>query len=154
MDLPDGLLPPNILWVSAVLTALLMVLALVTAPWSKIRDDEAQHVYFGAIFFVTLLWLLRGGIQAGLEIHLLWMTTLCLMFEWQFALFAAGAIVAANTLLGPAGWQAFPVNLLSMGIIPILFTRILLYVSQRFLPHNYFIYVFINASWPPRSPSR
>ena len=73
------------------------------------------------------------------------MTTLCLMFEWQFALFAASVVVAASTMLGPAGWQAFPVNLLTMGIVPILFTRVLLYACQRSLPHNYFIYIFVNA---------
>ncbi len=145
MDLPDGMLPLIAIWFSAAIAAALLILALITAPWSKIRDNEAQHVYLGAIFAVTLLWTMRGGIQSGLEIHLLWMTTLCLMFEWQFALFAGSAVVAATTIIGPAGWQAFPINLLTMAIIPILFTRILLYISQRLLPHNYFIYVFINA---------
>lgn len=145
MDLPDGLLPPLVIWLSAILSAGLFMLALVTAPWSKIRDDEAQHVYFGAIFAVTLLWVMRGGIQSGLEIHLLWMTSLCLMFEWQFALFAACLVIAVTTFLGPAGWQAYPVNLLSMAILPIVFTRTLLYLCQKYLPHNYFIYIFINA---------
>ena len=123
----------------------LLAAALVTAPWSKIRDNEAQHIFLGSIVALSLLWVMRGGIQDGLSFHLLGMTLLCLMFEWQFALFAASAVVAVATLHGPAGWDAFGLNLLLMGALPILFTRVLLYFSQRKLPHNFYIYVFVNA---------
>jgi uncharacterized membrane protein len=30
-------------------------------------------------------------------------------------------------------------------VLPILFTRVFLYACQRWLPHNFFIYIFINA---------
>ena len=73
------------------------------------------------------------------------MTLMCLMFEWQFALVAASLVVAIATASGPAGWEAFGVNLLLMGALPILFTRLFLYACQRLLPHNFFIYVFVNA---------
>ena len=127
------------------LCVLLMLAALLTAPWSKIRDSEAQHIFLGTIVMLSLLWVMRGGIQDGLSFHLLGMTLLCLMFEWQFALMAASLVVAIATSQGPAGWEAFGVNLLLMGALPILFTRLLLYLCQRRLPHNYFIYVFLNA---------
>ena len=94
---------------------------------------------------LSLVWVMRGGIQAGLSFHLLGMTLLCLMFEWQFALIAASLVVAVATWQGSAGWEAFGVNALIMGALPILFTRVFLYVCQRGLPHNYFIYVFLNA---------
>ena len=86
MDIPAGLLPDSYLWSAAAIYVLLLCLALVTAPWSKIVGNEASHVYFGAIFMLILLWLLRGGIQPGLDYHLLGVTLLCLMFEWQFSL--------------------------------------------------------------------
>lgn len=94
---------------------------------------------------MIVLWILRGGIQPGLNYHLLGMTALCLMFEWQFALFAASLVLAFTTWQGEAGWQAFGINALLMGALPILFTRGFLYVCQRRLPHNYFIYIFINS---------
>ena len=40
---------------------------------------------------------------------------------------------------------AFAVNALAMGAVPVLFTRAFLYACQRWLPHNFFIYVFVNA---------
>jgi uncharacterized membrane protein len=145
MDIPAGLLPPAWHWGAALLYTLLLLLALASAPWHKIRDNEASHVYFGAIVVVIVLWLMRGGIQPGLNYHLLGMTALCLMFEWHFALFAASLVLAFTTWQGPAGWQAFAMNALLMGALPILFTRGLLYISQRRLPHNFFIYIFINS---------
>ena len=145
MDIPASLFPDRYLWGSGVLCVLLVLTALLTAPWSKIRDNEAQHIFLGAIVMLSLLWVMRGGIQDGLSFHLLGMTLLCLMFEWQFALMAASLVVAITTSQGPAGWEAFGVNLLLMGALPILFTRLFLYHCQRRLPHNYFIYVFLNA---------
>ncbi len=145
MDIPAGLLPGSYLLSAAVLYALLMLFALSTAPWSKIRDSEAQQVYFGAIVMVTVLWIMRGGIQPGLDYHPLMVTALTLLFEWQFALFAVSLVLAITTWQGAAGWEAFGVNALVMGVVPILFSRVLLYVCQRRLPHNFFIYVFINA---------
>ena len=145
MDIPANLLPTAWLVVGGVLYALVLMAALVTAPWSRVRDSEAQNIYLAVIVAISLLWVLRGGIQAGLNYHLLGMTLLCLMFEWQFAVFAAGLVVAFSTWQGGSGWAAFGVNVMLMGVLPILFTRVLLYICQRRLPHNYFIYVFVNA---------
>jgi len=145
VDIPANLLPAAYLWGGAILYALLLCLALLTAPWSKVRDSDALHVYVSAIVMVTTLWILRGEIQAGLGFHLLGMTLLCLMFEWQFALFAASLVILFTTWRGPAGWESLGINALLMGALPILFTRVFLYVAQRRLPHNFFIYIFVNA---------
>lgn len=145
MDIPANLLPPGYLWTGGFLYALLMLAALLSAPWSKIRDNEAQHIFLGMTVALSLVWFMRGGIQDGLGFHLLGMTLLCLMFEWQFALLAASLVVAISTAQGPAGWEAYGLNLLLMGALPILSTRLFLYLCQRRLPHNYYIYVFVNA---------
>lgn len=137
MDIPANFFPEAYLWVAGVLSGLLMLAALLCAPWSKIRDGEAQHIFFGTVVMLSLLWMMRGGIQDGLGFHLLGMTLICLMFEWQFALAAASLVVAIATLAGPAAWEAFALNLLLMGALPITFTRLFLYFCQRRLPHNY-----------------
>jgi len=145
MDIPANLLPQAFLWAGGLLYLLLMVAALVTAPWPKIFDNEAQHVYLGTIVALSLVWVMRGGIQEGLNFHLLGMTLMCLMFEWQFALIGASLVVAVMTAAGSAGWTAFGFNVVLMGALPVLFTRVCLYLCQRWLPHNFYIYVFVNA---------
>lgn len=145
MDIPAGLLPAASLWIAFFVYVVLLLATLLTAPWSKLTDNEAAHVYFGSVAVVTVLWILRAGIEPGYNYHLLGVTTLCLMFDWQFALLAASLVLVITTWQGPAGWEALALNALVMGALPVLFTRVLLYFSQRWLAHNFFIYIFINA---------
>jgi uncharacterized membrane protein len=145
MDIPAGLLPASFLWGAALLYGLLLLGALLSAPWSKLSDNEASHVYFAAVAAVCVLWTLHAGVAPGQNYHLLGVTSLCLMFDWQFALLAVSLVVLVTTWQGPAGWEAFALNALVMGALPVLFTRVLLYASQRWLTHNFFIYIFVNA---------
>jgi uncharacterized membrane protein len=145
MDIPAGLLPASFLWGAALFYSLLLIVALLSAPWSKLADNEASHVYFAAVAIVCVLWALHAGIAPGHNYHLLGVTSLCLMFDWQFALLAVSLVLLVTTWQGPAGWEAFALNALVMGALPVSFTRILLYASQRWLTHNFFIYIFVNA---------
>jgi uncharacterized membrane protein len=145
MDIPANLLPASWLWLAALVYAVLLAVALLTAPWPKLADNEGSNVYFGAIACTALIWILRAGIEPGHNYHLLGMTALCLMFEWQFALLAASLVLAIATWQGPAAGETFALNALLMGALPVLCTRILLSASQYWLPHNFFIYIFLNA---------
>jgi uncharacterized membrane protein len=145
MDIPSGLLPANLLWGGTLVYAVLLAAALRSAPRAKIRDNEASHVFFASVAVVACVWTLRAGIQPGLNYHLLGVTALTLMFDWQFALLAVSMVLAITTWQGPAGMEAFGVNVLVMGALPVLATRLLLAASRRWLPANFFIYIFINS---------
>ena len=145
MDIPADLLPVSSLWIAALLYAALLAGAVLTAPWQKILDKESSNIYFGAVAFIAVVWILRAGIEPGHNYHLLGATALCLMFGWQFAFMAISLVLLITTWQGPAGWEAFAMNALVMGAVPVLFTRFMLYVCQRRLPHNFFIYIFVNA---------
>ena len=145
MDIPSGLLPASHLWTANLVYAALLASALLRAPWAKLRDNEASHVYFAAVAVVAILWTMRAGIEPGLNYHLLGVTALYLMFEWPFALLAVSLTLLITTWQGPAGWEALGVNGLIMGVLPMLATRLLLAVSQRWLPPNFFIYIFVNS---------
>jgi uncharacterized membrane protein len=145
MDIPADFLPVTSLWIAALVYAILLAAAGLTAPWDKILDKEGSNIFFGAVAFIAVVWILRAGIEPGHNYHLLGATALCLMFGWQFALFALSLVLLITTWQGPAGWEAFAINALVMGAVPVLFTRFMLYACQRRLPHNFFIYIFINA---------
>ena len=145
MDIPAEFLPASSLWAAALVYAMLLLTAVLTAPWEKILDKEGSNIFFGAVAFIAVVWILRAGIEPGHNYHLLGVTALCLMFGWQFALVAVSLVLLITTWQGPAGWETFAINALVMGAVPVLFTRIMLYICQRWLPHNFFIYIFINA---------
>ncbi len=145
MDFPGGLFPGGLLWVAHLGVAPILIYALHTAPWGRLRDTEQLHVFLGACVTLLVLWSLRAGILPGLNFHLLGVTALTLMFGWRLAALGAGAVVAGVTLNGGAGWETLSLNVAVMGLVPIVVTQAVLGAARRYLPHNFFIYVFINA---------
>ena len=145
MNLPDALLPLSWLWVGNLLFALVLLLALIRAPWFHLRDPQAANVWLGACVGVLLLWTLNGGIVEGMGFHLLAVTILTLMFGWQFAVISVALILVGVGLNHDCGWTAFGWNGLSMGVVPIAVTTAVLRFSERRLPPNYFVYIFVAA---------
>jgi len=146
MDLVNPITSFSMIWLSFLLAAVLLVFSIVLAPWEKIqRDSDAQNVYLGTIVLLYLIWMIRADLPTGLNFHLLGASLVCLLFEWQFALFATATVTALHTGLGNLPWMNYALNWLTLGAVPVIFTRLMLYIVQRYLPHNFFIYIFINA---------
>jgi uncharacterized membrane protein len=145
MDVPSGLLSLTWLLPAWLLFVLVTAVALRAAHWPQLRDSADLNVWLGATLVVMLLWLIRGGISPGLGFHILGVTCLTLMFGWAFAWFSLLLVLLATTAYGLGGWDTLAVNALLMGGIPILLTQGLLRLCQSHLPHNFFIYVLLNA---------
>jgi uncharacterized membrane protein len=145
MDVPSGLLSLAWLMPAWLLFALVTAAAVRAAHWPRLRDSADLNVWLGATLVVMLLWLIRGGISPGLGFHILGVTSLTLMFGWAFAWLSLLLVLLATTAYGLGGWETLAVNALLMGGIPILLTQGLLRLSQRYLPHNFFIYTLLNA---------
>ncbi len=54
-------------------------------------------------------------------------------------------ILLGITLTSQADFQAFAMNAILMGVIPIGITHFFWRINERFLPANYFIYIFFAA---------
>lgn len=145
MDISANLISAATIWPSWVLLAIVAFRAIMTAPWARLTEPDSTHVYFGAIVALMVLWQLNTGTIVGNHFHFLGATTLFLMFGWQFALFAISLLVLSNTLLTATGGETLALNILLMGALPIGISRALLWLTQRHLPANFFIYIFLNA---------
>jgi uncharacterized membrane protein len=102
-------------------------------------------VWFGAVVVLALLWSMKAGIHPGLDLHLLGAMAAVLMFGPQFAFLTLTLVLAAITLNGGAGWWAFALNALAMGAIPVGVAWGLHRAVVRWLPKNFFVYVFVTA---------
>ena len=145
MDMPDGLLPME--WIGAALLIYLplLVTAVRRAPWRRMLEPATFNTFLGACVMLLVIWSMRAGISPGMSFHYLGMATLTLMFGWEMALIGASLVLLGITLNGAAGWQAYPVNILLMAALPILFSHWLRGVLERKLPLNFFIYVLGNG---------
>lgn len=145
MDFPAALISDGLLWSANLLFALLLALALWQAPLSRLRENEFSHVYFAACVVLLLLWNTRVGVLPALNFHLLGLTAVTLMFGWAYALIAVLLVTAGSFVNTGASFVSLGLNALVMGAIPVLTTQVLLRFAQRRLPHNFFVYVYVNG---------
>ncbi|SIN83890.1 Uncharacterized membrane protein [Sulfurivirga caldicuralii] len=146
MNLPADVLPLSWVIASALVALAILFWTVKTAPWHKVKgDSHAQHVFFGVAVALALLWKFSASIADGLTFHFLMMTSVTLMFGWQFAVLAALLALIILSAFEVTGWDALALNWLLMGVVPALITWWLLKLAWRWLPHHFFVYVFFNA---------
>jgi uncharacterized membrane protein len=143
MNLPDGLLPAAWLWLAHGLNLLLILWALWRAPWRTLLASERLHVLLGTCVALMVLWQIKAGVSPGLNFHILGSTLLLLMFGAPLAMLGVALVLCAVTLNGFGGWQAYSVNALLMGALPIWISWTVWRLVERFLPSNLFIYIFV-----------
>jgi uncharacterized membrane protein len=145
MDIPAGVLSAPWLWAASVFYLWILYRAVCAAPWARLRDNEAIHVFLGACVLAVVLWSIRASVGAELGFHLLGTSALTLMFGWPLAIVAVSLVLLGTTLNGVGDWETFGLNAVLMGIVPVGVTHGLLRYAQARLPHNPFVYLFVNA---------
>lgn len=115
------------------------------APWSRLRGDEQNHVFLGAIVAVAVLWSIDAAIGPLPRLHLLGATLLYLMFGLPLALVAMAAVASLATVFAPGEWLLVAPRALLGGVAPVLASHTVLRICERWLPANFFVYVFGGA---------
>ncbi len=144
MDLHSIHLPGLWLWTQSLYWPVLLW-ALYRAPWQILLQKDSSNILFAACAVVFLFWQLKVNVDDGLAIHLLGSSILTLMFRWQVALLANALILLGMTISTDADFAAFAMNGLITGVVPVTVTYLIWRFNERYLPANYFIYIFVCA---------
>lgn len=145
MNLPAELLSPGLAALGHVLFFLALAWAAFNAPWWHLSDNADTHVLLASCAALLLLWAMKAGVAPGLDLHLLGVTLVTLMFGWQFAVLAVGVVLLGTTIYGNGSWPALGWNGLLLICLPVLVSWCVLRFSERHLPGNFFIYIFVAA---------
>lgn len=145
MNYPDGLFPAEWQMLAWLPLAACLLWAARTAPWRRLGDSLQSNAWLGAVVSLALLWSLRAGVQPGLSLHLVGAMAFVLMFGLPLAVLGLTLVVAAVTLNGAAGWQAFALNALVMAVFPAAVACGVRRAVERWLPQHFFVYVFVTA---------
>lgn len=120
--------------------------ALWRCPWLELfTDTRRQHVFFGTVFALFLLWLLRRDFDTGVSYHFLGMTAVTLLLNWPLAIVGGliaqlGIMVVGHQDLAPLG-----VNGLLLIGLPVLVTETCFLLVERAQPKNPFTYIFCSG---------
>ncbi|MCB1599067.1 MAG: energy-coupling factor ABC transporter permease [Xanthomonadales bacterium] len=137
---------PLWLTVAATLLALaVLVLALLGIEWRRLRDLEAQAVFFALLALSVGARLGRIELQPGLDLHLFGASIAALMLGWRFATLLQALAVGLVALSWQRYWLSPALDLLLTGLLPVLITTALLDFAQRRLPAHLFVYLLFNA---------
>lgn len=146
MNFPDGLFSNGWVFGAYVPLALVWGWCLLTAPWKRLSDSGQMNVWMGTIVLLVLMWSMKAGIRPGMNMHLLGATMVTLMFGRQLAIVALSIVLAAvtfNSSDGGIGWLPYALNALMMAIVPVFIAWTILGLVERWLPANFFIYIFV-----------
>jgi uncharacterized membrane protein len=149
MNYPDALFPQTWALGAFLPFAVCLSWCVLTAPWRRLADRAQSNVWFGTVALLSLVWSMQAGVKPGLNLHLLGATMFTLMFGRQLAILGLCAVLAAVTvngeLRGQAGWLAYGLNALVLAVFPPLLADLIRRGMERFLPANFFVYVFVAA---------
>ncbi|EKE70989.1 energy-coupling factor ABC transporter permease [Gallaecimonas xiamenensis] len=101
-----------------------------------------QGLFFGSGLALLALWLLQAGIEDGLEVHFLGLTTVTLVLGWRLALLAGLLPLGLLTLTGLEQWQHLGPNCAFGLALPVLVSEAVRQGVARYLPHHLFVYFF------------
>ena len=146
LHIPSSLLPFWLLVVLDLGFLGLLVMSLRWADWkSFLAAPQKQHVLFAAMVILLLIWGLKAGISPGLGFHHLGATIFTLMFGWAFAIISLSVVLAISLATQDPDWLSFGVNGLFSIAVPVLVSYFILRFSEKRLPDNFFIYIFVVA---------
>ncbi|HLD68107.1 MAG TPA: energy-coupling factor ABC transporter permease [Pseudomonas sp.] len=119
------------------------------APWLELISDlRRQHLLFGTVLGLFLLWLVRRDFDSGLSLHFIGLTAVTLLLDWPLALLAGLAAQCGLLVIGRQDLAALGVNGLLLVVIPVLVTEACSLLVERAKPNNLFVYIFCSGFFP------
>jgi uncharacterized membrane protein len=116
--------------------------ALWRAPWVELFSDQRrQHLLFGTMLALFLLWLVRRDFASGLSFHFIGMTAVTLLLDWPLALLCGFAAQLGLLALGR-------LDLAGLGVNGLLLAETFAVLVERRQPRNLFVYIFCCGFFP------
>ncbi|PTD97999.1 energy-coupling factor ABC transporter permease [Pseudothauera lacus] len=143
MNLSAALFPLSWHWLAVVLCVLVAAWVVRSAPWARLREGPHLNVMLGFAVGLMLMWSLKAGIKPGLTLHMLGAMAATLALGPQFAIIAMALALTGIMINGTIEWQAWPINLILMAVVPVLIAHRIQRLIERLLPAHFFVFVFV-----------
>ncbi|WLG96649.1 energy-coupling factor ABC transporter permease [Pseudomonas sp. FP198] len=120
--------------------------AVAKAPWVELfTDSRRQHLLFGTVFALFLLWMVRRDFDTGVSYHFIGLTAVTLLLDWPLAILGGLFAQLALVLLGRQDMMAVGVNGALLVLLPVLVTECCAILVERAQPRNLFVYIFCSG---------
>ncbi|MDH4570696.1 hypothetical protein E8E95_28805 [Pseudomonas sp. BN414] len=118
-------------------------------PWVELfSDSRRQHLLFGTVFVLFLLWLMRRDFESGVSYHFIGLTAVTLLLDWPLAVLGGLAAQLALLALGKQDLAALGINGALLVLLPVLVTELCAKWVEHYQPRNLFVYIFCCGFFP------
>jgi len=146
LHIPAALVPPEVLLISNILFVGILLFVMFKVEFKQLlNNNPSQHVYFGAMVMLLMLWGLKAGVTPGLGFHHLGATLFTLMFGWPLAIIGLSVILLVSVMTQQNEIVALGINGILSIVIPVFSSYAILKLSQKYLMDNFFIFIFVAA---------
>ncbi|TLX57426.1 hypothetical protein DN826_08290 [Stutzerimonas nosocomialis] len=143
------LLSDSTLLTGWVIYCLALCWAVIRSPWVELfSDTRRQHLLFGSVLAIFLLWLVRRDFESGLSFHFIGLTAVTLLLDWPLAILAAFLAQLGLMALGHQDASAIGMNGILLILIPVAVTETCALLVERRQPKNLFVYIFFSGFFP------
>lgn len=143
------LLSLKALWLGNLAYIAVFLWAAIRAPWVElVNDSRKQHLLFGTILAIFLLWLVRRDFGSGLSVHFLGMAATTLLLNAPLAILAATLAQLALCVTGHSQFIALGLNGMLQIVIPVFITQLCANAVERRQPENLFVFIFCAGFFP------
>lgn len=143
------LLAPSTLWLGTGVYVGAVLWAAWRAPWLEVlSDSRRQHLLFGTVLGLFLLWLVRRDFDSGVSFHFIGMTVVTLLLDWPLALLGGLLAQIGLVAVGRQDLLALGVNGVLLVLLPVLITEGCALLVERAQPRNLFVYIFCCGFFP------
>ncbi len=127
----------------------ILLYAALRAPWVELfSDNRRQHLLFGTVFVLCILWLVRRDFPTGLSFHFIGMTAVTLLLDWPLAILAGFIAQLALLALGKQELSVLGINGLLLIVLPVFISHLCARYLERLQPENLFMYIFFSGFFP------
>ena len=138
-------LPSEIAWFTLALAAVILVVCWRRAPWTKLHSDGVLFTWLATTTITASTWLFSVKVQPDFKLYLLCTPLIALMFGPSLAILSIAIALCFYTYMVDGLWANLGLNLLLNGVLPALVSHTILRLTQRHLPHNLFVFLFVSS---------
>ncbi|QEY61328.1 hypothetical protein FXN65_04415 [Metapseudomonas lalkuanensis] len=119
------------------------------APWVELfSDSRRQHLLFGTVLALFLLWLMRRDFESGVSYHFIGLTAVTLLLDWPLAVLSGLVAQLGLLALGKQDLAALGINGALLVLLPVLVTELCAKWVEHYQPRNLFVYIFCCGFFP------
>jgi uncharacterized membrane protein len=115
------------------------------AEWRLLVANGLKHVFAITVLLLAGLWWAKAEALGGLSVHFLVLSSVVLVFGWQFAMIAGALAMLLLAARGVVDWQSVAINAWVAVVFPVFCAHWLHAWVYRWCPKHYFVYLLVSA---------